>query len=218
MLDENFRNLNLNSAIDFETDSGEYKFWMPGDLQPPNQTPFNENWYRLDKILSERKTNFLAQLETLNGTITDNKSISDNKFNEITNQFNILNQTVVDNKTNLENRLNTIENTYVLTSSFNTAVEGINEDIQKRALKSEIPTDYVTMADVEAKGYLTSDMETDPTVPAWAKEATKPSYNISEIIVDTANNKSLATLITELQSEIGTLKEKISKLEGGAVE
>ena len=32
------------------------------------------------------------------------------------------------------------------------------------------------------------------------------------------NNKSLATLITELQSEIGTLKEKISKLEGGAVE
>ena len=54
MLDENFRNLNLNSAIDFETDSGEYKFWMPGDLQPPNQTPFNENWYRLDKILSER--------------------------------------------------------------------------------------------------------------------------------------------------------------------
>lgn len=32
MLDANFRNLDLNSAIDFETNSGEYKFWMPGDL------------------------------------------------------------------------------------------------------------------------------------------------------------------------------------------
>lgn len=30
-------------------------------------------------------------------------------------------------------------------------------------------------------GYLTSFTETDPTVPAWAKAATKPSYNLGEI-------------------------------------
>ena len=36
-------------------------------------------------------------------------------------------------------------------------------------------------------GYLTSFTETDPTVPAWAKESTKPSYTASEVgaIADT---------------------------------
>lgn len=203
MLDENFRNLNLNSAIDFETDSGEYKFWMPGDLQPPNQTPFNENWYRLDKILKERKTNFSTQLGTLNGTIADNKSISDNKFNEITNQFNTLDTKVSDFRdltfgNEYSDDVIDLKLLNLKAGTLLAAVELINEDVKKRALKSEIPTDYVTMADVEAKNYLTSYTETDPTVPAWAKEATKPSYNSSEIIVDTANNKSLATLITEL--------------------
>lgn len=52
------------------------------------------------------------------------------------------------------------------------------------ALKSEIPTDYlteipseyVTGTELNAKGYLTSYTETDPTVPAWAKASSKPSY------------------------------------------
>jgi hypothetical protein len=79
------------------------------------------------------------------------------------------------------------------------AVELINEDVKKRALKSEIPTDYITIADVEAKGYLTSYTETDPTVPAWAKEAEKPSYDISEIN-DSTNNTSLLAIIENLQS------------------
>ena len=38
---------------------------------------------------------------------------------------------------------------------------------------------YATESWVEGKGYLTA--ETDPTVPAWAKAATKPSYAFSEI-------------------------------------
>jgi hypothetical protein len=38
---------------------------------------------------------------------------------------------------------------------------------------------YATESWVEGKGYLTA--ETDPTVPAWAKAATKPSYSFSEI-------------------------------------
>jgi hypothetical protein len=57
------------------------------------------------------------------------------------------------------------------------------------ALKSEIPTDYltevpseyVTETELNAKGYLTSYTETDPTVPAWAKAATKPTYTASEV-------------------------------------
>ena len=57
------------------------------------------------------------------------------------------------------------------------------------ALKSEIPTDYlteipseyVTETELNAKGYLTSYTETDPTVPAWAKASVKPTYTASEV-------------------------------------
>ena len=34
---------------------------------------------------------------------------------------------------------------------------------------------------VEGYGYITSYTETDPTVPSWAKENTKPSYTASEV-------------------------------------
>lgn len=38
---------------------------------------------------------------------------------------------------------------------------------------------YATQSWVQQQGYLTG--ETDPTVPAWAKASTKPSYSFSEI-------------------------------------
>lgn len=67
------------------------------------------------------------------------------------------------------------------------------------ALKSEIPTnflteipeEYVTESELNAKGYITSFTETDPTVPSWAKAATKPAYTAAEVGADasgTANS------------------------------
>lgn len=66
------------------------------------------------------------------------------------------------------------------------------------ALKNEIPTDYlteipseyVTETELNAKGYLTSYTETDPTVPAWAKAATKPTYTASEVGADASGTAS----------------------------
>lgn len=40
---------------------------------------------------------------------------------------------------------------------------------------------YATESWVGQQGYLTSYTETDPTVPAWAKASTKPSYTASEV-------------------------------------
>ena len=45
-------------------------------------------------------------------------------------------------------------------------------------------------------GYLTSYTETDPTVPAWAKEANKPTYNYSEI----ANTPTIPTVPTNVSA------------------
>ena len=47
-----------------------------------------------------------------------------------------------------------------------------------------LPDEYVTETELASKGYLTSYTETDPTVPAWAKAETKPSYDFSELTVN----------------------------------
>ena len=57
-------------------------------------------------------------------------------------------------------------------------------------------------------GYLTSYTETDPTVPAWAKEANKPTYNYSEI----ANTPTIPTVPTNVgafTNDAGYLTEYI---------
>ena len=45
-------------------------------------------------------------------------------------------------------------------------------------------------------GYLTNYTETDPTIPAWAKEANKPAYDYSEI----ANTPTIPTIPTNVSS------------------
>ena len=54
---------------------------------------------------------------------------------------------------------------------------------------------FVTETGINTKGYLTE--ETDPTVPAWAKAATKPSYTADEVgalPADTAIPKKVSDL------------------------
>lgn len=46
---------------------------------------------------------------------------------------------------------------------------------------TSIPAEYITETELESKGYLTSYTETDPTVPEWAKAATKPTYTAAEV-------------------------------------
>lgn len=46
---------------------------------------------------------------------------------------------------------------------------------------TSIPSEYVTESELNAKKYLTSYTETDPTVPSWAKQPEKPSYTASEV-------------------------------------
>lgn len=56
-------------------------------------------------------------------------------------------------------------------------VEGTTETL----LLDGALTGYATQSWVNQQGFLTSFTETDPTVPAWAKASSKPSYSLSEI-------------------------------------
>lgn len=57
------------------------------------------------------------------------------------------------------------------------------------------------------KGYITGYTETDPTVPSWAKAASKPSYTASEVgavpTSRTVNGKALSANISLSASDVG---------------
>lgn len=90
------------------------------------------------------------------------------------------------------------------------------------ATKNDIPTNV--SAFTNDAGYLTSYTETDPTVPAWAKASTKPTYTAAEVgaLPDTTvipdapgtlnTNNSTAQTVSSSESLSGTIKlHKISK-------
>lgn len=46
---------------------------------------------------------------------------------------------------------------------------------------TSVPSEYITETELNAKKYLTSYTETDPTVPSWAKQPNKPTYTAAEV-------------------------------------
>lgn len=58
--------------------------------------------------------------------------------------------------------------------------------IDNLASKDELPTKTSDL--INDSDYLTSYTETDPTVPAWAKASTKPSYTKSEVGLGNVDN------------------------------
>ena len=63
--------------------------------------------------------------------------------------------------------------------------DGSTRKLSNYSLTSHTHSDYVTSAQVETqitgKGYITGYTESDPTVPSWAKAASKPTYTASEV-------------------------------------
>lgn len=57
---------------------------------------------------------------------------------------------------------------------------------------SVLPSGIVTEEQLEAKGYLTSFTETDPTVPDWAKQPNKPTYTLDELDAEKRGSASQA--------------------------
>ena len=71
-------------------------------------------------------------------------------------------------------------------------------------------SDYYKKTEADAK-FLTDYTETDPTVPAWAKAATKPSYTASEVgalPADTAIPTALSALSDDANHRTVTDAEK----------
>lgn len=77
-----------------------------------------------------------------------------------------------------------------------------HQDISGKADKSEIPTSISELTN--DAGYITGYTETDPTVPAWAKASTKPSYTAAEVGAPT---------VAEMNSAIGNAIGNVHQFE-----
>lgn len=74
--------------------------------------------------------------------------------------------------------------------------------------KPEIPTVPTNIsAFTNDVGYLTSYTETDPTVPAWAKAPTKPSYTANEVGALPANT-SIPSKTSDLTNDLGFISQE----------
>jgi hypothetical protein len=67
-------------------------------------------------------------------------------------------------------------------------LDGEEVDLSGYALKSELPSRVSQLQN--DSGYITGYTETDPTVPAWAKAASKPTYTAAEVGADSKGTAS----------------------------
>ena len=78
------------------------------------------------------------------------------------------------------------------------------------ALTSDIPGDYSTVSNKAVNAVQTSELsslETDPTVPSWAKASSKPSYSASEV----------GAAPSSLTSAVSSLSDTVSFIETWAI-
>ena len=87
-------------------------------------------------------------------------------------------------------------------SSLSDAMTEANSAI---AGKQDTIADLATIRSGAAKGATAVQTETDPTVPAWAKAATKPTYNAEEIDYDADGEYSVKDILDSKQPNIADL-------------
>lgn len=59
---------------------------------------------------------------------------------------------------------------------------------------TSIPDNLITEEELQSKGYLTEFIESDPTVPEWAKQPTKPTYTLEELGAEAVGSAANAIL------------------------
>lgn len=132
--------------------------------------------------------------------------------------YSALTQAKIDDGTETTGRLISAD---LLRDNFYTESE-VDDLLSGKANTSDIPTVPTNVsAFVNDAGYLTSYTESDPTVPAWAKSATKPSYTPSEIgaqeeitNVNVSVDDNIGTPSGSASFNGGTLNLSFSNLKG----
>ena len=123
--------------------------------------------------LADSDDTTLDQLSEIVAYIKNNKSLIDGITTSKVNVADIINNLT----TNVSNK--------PLSAAQGVALKALIDAITVPTKVSELTND---------SGYLTSFTETDPTVPAWAKAESKPSYTASEVGAAPASHASDSTV------------------------
>lgn len=83
-------------------------------------------------------------------------------------------------------------------------VSALKEEIENKANASDVPTKVSDLTN--DSGFITGYTETDPTVPAWAKSATKPTYTASEVGA-LPNTTKIPTKVSDLTNDSGFITD-----------
>lgn len=90
--------------------------------------------------------------------------------------------------------------------TLNNLLSNTNNDLNNKITDVSIKlTNYYTKTEIDNAGYLTE--ETDPTVPEWAKQSTKPTYTANEVGAlpsDTEIPDSLSDLLSDSTHRVVT--------------
>lgn len=99
-----------------------------------------------------------------------------------------------------------------------TIASQIGNKVDKVPGKGLSTNDFTNAYKTKVDSALQSYTETDPTVPAWAKEANKPTYTASEVgavpTTRTVNNKALSANISLTASDVGALPNSTTLFSG----
>ena len=111
--------------------------------------------------------------------------------------------------------INGASGTFDTLGEIETAVKNKVDKIEGKGLSTN---DFTNAYKTKLDSALTSYTEADPTVPAWAKTANKPTYTASEVgavpTTRTVNGKALSGNITLGASDVGALPNTITLFSG----
>ena len=124
---------------------------------------------------------------------------------------------MADNIDALDNSIPTALSDLTADETHRTVTDTEKSTWNAKANTADIPTKVSELTN--DSGFITGYTETDPTVPAWAKEATKPTYTASEVgaLPNTTVIPTVPTNVSAFTNDAGYLTEHQS-LDGLATE
>lgn len=137
----------------------------------------------------------VSKLTTRLNTIADSDDTTLDQMSEIVAYIKSNRGLIEEVTTNKVNVSDIIDN---LTTNVSNKPLSAAQGVALKALIDAITVPTKVSELTNDSGYLTSYTETDPTVPAWAKAATKPTYTASDVGLGNVENKSSATIRGEL--------------------
>lgn len=223
---------------------------LPDTYTPPNQTAEQvgadpkgtaTSAVSQHNTASDSHNDIRLELQAINNRLTAFFDSDDQTLDELSEivAYITSNKTLIESittskvsVTDIINNLTTNVGNKPLSAAQGVVLKGLIDTLSGNLANYQPKGDYALASAVPTKvsqltndaGYITGYTETDPTVPAWAKQSTKPTYTAAEVgaLPDTTKIPAVPTKVSEFTNDAGYLTEhqdisgKLDKNQGSA--